>query len=71
MKCLVIVTVTCPQGLSGGTTVAATIMTAERAGVPIFVTGGLGGVHRGGENSEPPFPRPHPLSVYVPFQVWM
>ena len=25
---------------------------AERVGVPIFVTGGLGGVHRGGESSQ-------------------
>ena len=30
---------------------AATIWCAERAGVPIFITGGLGGVHRGGETS--------------------
>ena len=32
---------------------AATMMCAERAGVKIFVTGGLGGVHRGGETSQP------------------
>ncbi len=33
--------------LSGGTTVAATSFLAHRAGVRVFATGGLGGVHRG------------------------
>jgi pseudouridine-5'-phosphate glycosidase/pseudouridine kinase len=42
---------TISQEKSGGTTVAATMMCAERAGVQIFVTGGLGGVHRGGETT--------------------
>ena len=37
--------------MSGGTTVAATMMCANRAGVRVFVTGGLGGVHRDGEKS--------------------
>ncbi len=32
----------------GGTTVAATLWAAARAGVAVFATGGLGGVHRGG-----------------------
>lgn len=40
------------QGLSGGTTVAATMIAAHRAGIPVFVTGGIGGVHRDGENSK-------------------
>lgn len=35
--------------LSGGTTVAGTMMVAHKAGIPIFVTGGIGGVHRGAE----------------------
>ena len=35
------------QHLSGGTTVAATAWLACRAGVTVFATGGLGGVHRG------------------------
>ncbi|KAM9377238.1 uncharacterized protein KZ484_009591 [Pholidichthys leucotaenia] len=39
------------QGLSGGTTVSATMIAAHRAGIPVFVTGGIGGVHRDGENS--------------------
>ncbi|NXY73863.1 YOW5 protein, partial [Glareola pratincola] len=39
------------QGLSGGTTVSATMIAAHKAGIPVFVTGGIGGVHRGGENS--------------------
>jgi len=34
-------------GRSGGTTVAATMYLAHLAGVPIFATGGIGGVHRG------------------------
>lgn len=32
--------------LSGGTTVAATLHIAERAGIYVFATGGIGGVHR-------------------------
>ncbi|XP_051976137.1 uncharacterized protein zgc:136858 [Xyrauchen texanus] len=39
------------QGLSGGTTVSGTMIAAQMAGIPIFVTGGIGGVHRDGENS--------------------
>lgn len=35
------------KGWSGGTTVAATALLAHRAGVAVFSTGGLGGVHRG------------------------
>jgi len=35
------------RGTSGGTTVAATALLAHRAGVAVFATGGLGGVHRG------------------------
>lgn len=31
----------------GATTVSATIFAAARAGVPLFATGGIGGVHRG------------------------
>jgi len=34
-------------GSDGGTTVAATMHLAHRAGVPVFATGGIGGVHRG------------------------
>jgi pseudouridine-5'-phosphate glycosidase len=33
--------------LSGGTTVAATLYVAARAGIRVFATGGIGGVHRG------------------------
>lgn len=39
------------QGLTGATTVASTMLIAHRAGIKLFVTGGIGGVHRGGENS--------------------
>ncbi|XP_041474979.1 pseudouridine-metabolizing bifunctional protein C1861.05-like isoform X1 [Lytechinus variegatus] len=39
------------QKFSGGTTVSGTMIAAHLAGIPIFVTGGIGGVHRGGETS--------------------
>jgi pseudouridine-5'-phosphate glycosidase len=39
------------QKLNGGTTIAGTMLLAHLAGIKIFATGGLGGVHRGGENS--------------------
>jgi pseudouridylate synthase len=35
------------QGRTGGTTVAATALLASRAGIRVFATGGIGGVHRG------------------------
>lgn len=38
-------------GGSGGTTVASSIVLAEMAGIRIFVTGGIGGVHRGAETT--------------------
>jgi pseudouridine-5'-phosphate glycosidase len=34
------------RGASGGTTVAATALLAARAGIHVFATGGIGGVHR-------------------------
>ncbi|MBN2501844.1 MAG: pseudouridine-5'-phosphate glycosidase [Anaerolineales bacterium] len=34
-------------GESGGTTVAGTLLVAEHAGIRVFATGGIGGVHRG------------------------
>lgn len=39
------------QQLYGATTVAATMRIATMAGIKIFVTGGIGGVHRGAEDS--------------------
>lgn len=35
----------------GATTVAATMICAQLAGIEVFVTGGIGGVHRGGADS--------------------
>ena len=35
------------RGLAGATTVAATMRIAAMAGIPVFATGGMGGVHRG------------------------
>jgi pseudouridine-5'-phosphate glycosidase len=39
------------KGLNGATTVAATMIIAERAGIKVFATGGIGGVHRGAEKT--------------------
>lgn len=36
---------------NGATTVSTTMMLAHLAGIPVFVTGGIGGVHRGAEES--------------------
>jgi pseudouridine-5'-phosphate glycosidase len=38
-------------GVVGATTVASTAYLAARAGIRVFATGGLGGVHRGGRDS--------------------
>lgn len=38
-------------GGHGSTTVAATMICARLAGIPVFATGGIGGVHRGAETS--------------------
>jgi pseudouridine-5'-phosphate glycosidase len=38
---------TLAAGRDGATTVAATMIAAERAGIRVFATGGIGGVHRG------------------------
>lgn len=42
---------TVSEGLDGATTVAATMIIASMAGIRIFATGGIGGVHRGAERS--------------------
>ncbi len=39
------------QGKHGATTVAATMICAKAAGISVFATGGIGGVHRGAETS--------------------
>ncbi len=39
------------QGRTGSTTVAATMMAAKLAGINVFATGGIGGVHRGASES--------------------
>ncbi len=39
------------KGLNGATTVAATMRIAALAGIRVFATGGVGGVHRGWESS--------------------
>jgi len=38
-------------GETAGTTVATTMMAAEAAGIKVFATGGIGGVHRGAEST--------------------
>ena len=37
------------KGVDGATTVATTMMVAAMAGIQVFATGGIGGVHRGAE----------------------
>lgn len=37
--------------MDGATTVAATMIIAKMAGIQVFATGGIGGVHRGGETT--------------------
>jgi len=39
-------------GGSGSTTVAATMLAAHLAGIGVFATGGIGGVHRGAEQTD-------------------
>ncbi|MCA0943048.1 pseudouridine-5'-phosphate glycosidase [Yangia mangrovi] len=39
------------RGGTGATTVAATMIAARLAGIEVFATGGIGGVHRGAEQS--------------------
>ena len=39
------------SGRPGATTVAATMIVAARAGIKVFATGGIGGVHRGAEQT--------------------
>lgn len=41
----------CAAGADGATTVSATMLLAAAAGIAVFVTGGIGGVHRGGQDS--------------------
>jgi pseudouridine-5'-phosphate glycosidase len=44
----------CASGRDAGTTVSATCLIAERAGIRVFATGGIGGVHRRVDPLEPP-----------------
>ena len=39
------------KGMDGATTVAATMIVARLAGIKVFATGGIGGVHRHGEDT--------------------
>ena len=39
------------KGADGATTVTTTMMIAHMAGIKIFATGGIGGVHRGAETT--------------------
>lgn len=41
----------CAKGMNGATTVAATMIIAAMAGIKVFATGGIGGVHRGAETT--------------------
>lgn len=39
------------KGLTGATTVSSTMIAANTTGIPVFVTGGIGGVHRGAQST--------------------
>ena len=41
----------CARGADGATTVTTTMMIAHMAGIQVFATGGIGGVHRGAETT--------------------
>ena len=43
--------VICARGADGATTVTTTMMIAHMAGIQVFATGGIGGVHRGAEKT--------------------
>lgn len=43
--------VLCAMGSNGATTVATTMIGASLAGIKVFATGGIGGVHRGAEKT--------------------
>ncbi len=43
--------VICARGMDGATTVTTTMIIAHMAGIEVFATGGLGGVHRGAETT--------------------
>ena len=43
--------VLCARGEDGATTVTTTMMIADMAGIRVFATGGVGGVHRGAETT--------------------
>ncbi len=43
--------VLCARGADGATTVTTTMIIAHMAGIKVFATGGIGGVHRGGETT--------------------
>ncbi|QOY60536.1 pseudouridine-5'-phosphate glycosidase [Thermophilibacter immobilis] len=43
--------VVCARGMDGATTVTTTMIIAHMAGIEVFATGGVGGVHRGAETT--------------------
>ncbi len=43
--------VVCSRGMDGATTVTTTMIIAHMAGIEVFATGGIGGVHRGAETT--------------------
>ena len=54
------------DGILGATTVSASMVVAAAAGIRVFATGGIGGVHRGAfEPSGPPGPARRPPSLDV------
>ena len=45
------IAILCAKGEDGATTVTTTMMIAHMAGISLFATGGIGGVHRGAETT--------------------
>ena len=52
--------------LDGATTVATTAWAAHRAGIRVFATGGIGGVHRTGARSQETGIRNRPENIHLP-----
>ncbi|MBX6390418.1 MAG: pseudouridine-5'-phosphate glycosidase [Frankia sp.] len=53
----------CALGATGATTVASTAWLAAKAGIRVFATGGLGGVHRGAADGGPSYDESADLPV--------
>ena len=60
--------VLCARGEDGATTVTTTMIIAHMAGIKIFATGGIGGVHRA---LKPPWTSPPTWKSWVRLLLWL